>query len=162
MTLVHKGHSTSNKIVVSNGFGRFHLSVAAKEAESRGRLSLYLTGAYPVSGIKKLIGFLGLSQNQKILRYLDREEEIPPGRVRAYFFSELIMKFALFLRQYEFHSLATLINKIAKTAFRIYGLRARQSISAILPDAGVYHYRAGFGGVSVPLASQNRLLTIYV
>jgi hypothetical protein len=39
------------QIIVSNGFGRFHMRLAAVEAGRRDALAAFVTGAYPTPGL---------------------------------------------------------------------------------------------------------------
>ena len=57
-------------VVISNGFGRFHLRVAAVEAARRGALAGFLTGGYPVPRLARWIEAVGLSRAPPIGRFL--------------------------------------------------------------------------------------------
>lgn len=131
-------HLTHRDILISNGFNRFHMSVAAAEMERRGRLAMMLTGAYPTPGTKRLIATLGLGAHLRAKRLLDREEEISANRIEALAIPELI---------YNFRKAIPALNR---KSFRQY---ARAAITRVRraydQGARLYHYRAGFGHESV-------------
>lgn len=130
-------------ILISNGFNRFHMSVAAAEMERRGRLATMLTGAYPTPGTKKLIAALGLGAHQRVKRLLDREEEIPANRIEALAIPELVYNFR--------NALPALIRR----SFHQYARAAVAGVRrAHAQGARLYHYRAGFGHESVRVAKR--------
>ena len=85
-------------VIISNGFNKFHLAVAAAEAHRLGILSLYITGAYPTPLIKKSILSIGLGRNRKLTRLLNRREEIPDALVRPLWLTEGVYSTAMALR----------------------------------------------------------------
>ena len=138
-------------VVISNGFGRFHMSWAAEEAHRRGNLDAYITGAYPSPSAKRLLAATGLAGNRRIQRLLARQGTYPDDLVSASFRSEAVMQAAVALRQK--HSLfKTLTDVMNRAAMRGYGKWAGRIVAGLDRAPGVYHYRAGFGGASVQAA----------
>jgi glycosyltransferase involved in cell wall biosynthesis len=125
-------------ILISNGFNRFQLAVAAAEMERRGRLAKMLTGAYPTPWTKRLIAALGLGAHPRAKRLLDREEEIPANRIEALAIPELV---------YNFRNAIPALNR------RSFHQYARAAVAGVRRaydhGARLYHYRAGFGHESV-------------
>ncbi|MGB6829393.1 MAG: hypothetical protein WBE41_15200, partial [Terracidiphilus sp.] len=77
-------------VIISNGFSKFHLSVAASEANRRGILSAFLTGAYSTALVRSVLSLPGLRSNPKLNRLLARAEPIDDNRVHALFLPELM------------------------------------------------------------------------
>jgi glycosyltransferase involved in cell wall biosynthesis len=130
-------------VVISNGFSKFHLSVAAAEADRRLLLSSFLTGAYPTPLIRKMLSFPYLQSNSKVRRLTARREQITDGRVHALFSSEVL------------YALGTLRHNDAVIAdsFRHYGRSAVRHVERAAADgARIYHFRSGFGGESIEVA----------
>src|SRR5579871_1509197 len=76
---------TKFMVIVSNGFQKFHLSVAAAEAYKRGALSSYLTGAYPTPAVRGFLSLPFFRTSAKAKRLLARHDEIPESLVHALF-----------------------------------------------------------------------------
>jgi len=132
-------------IVISNGFWKFHLSVAAAEADRRGTLSGFITGAYPNAAIRKILDAPILRSNPKAMQLKGRQEQIADKRVHALFSPE-----ALFVLGAAFHS-----NAVPVDALMLYGHFAKKYVERTAADgARIYHYRAGFGGQSVQIAKR--------
>lgn len=131
-------------VVVSQGFGRFHLGEAAEAAAGAGQLVSFFTGAYPGHG---LIGRLAQT------RLRERRVAIPSGRIRSYGVSEAGFGLAQRTGSSVFgrHSraLSLSMRQYSRAAMRELGTQA-ESLSGRAP--WVYHYRAGFGNQSVEKA----------
>ena len=56
--------------IISNGFGRFSLRLAAAEAARRDALTAFITGAYPTPGLARALSALGLSRLKPVRRFL--------------------------------------------------------------------------------------------
>ncbi|MDR3572622.1 MAG: glycosyltransferase family 4 protein [Anaerolineaceae bacterium] len=137
-------------VIISNGFSKFHLSVAAAEADRRQLLSSFLTGAYPTPLVRKILSLPYLRTNSKAQRLATRREKIDDGLVHALFCSEALNVLGM-LRRND--------NAIAD-AFRFYGRSAIRHVEqAAAMGARIYHYRAGFGGASIEVA---RKLGMYI
>jgi len=132
-------------ILISNGFWKFHLSVAAAEADRRGTLSGFITGAYPNAAIRKILDAPILRSNPKAMQLKGRQEQIADKRVHALFSPE-----ALFVLGAAFHS-----NSVPVDALKLYGHLSKKYVErAATCGARIYHYRAGFGGQSVQVAKR--------
>ncbi|MEP4885635.1 MAG: glycosyltransferase family 4 protein [Alphaproteobacteria bacterium] len=140
-------------MIISNGFGRFSLRLAAAEAASRGALTAFITGAYPTPGLTRALSGIGLARLKPIGRFLGREDSIPGTRVRAMWAGEPFSQLASRLRRVPGvgDPLGDRLHMFARALY------ARGAAGVIRREAdpsgpGIYHYRAGFGGASVALA----------
>lgn len=129
-------------VIISNGFSKFHLSVAAAEADRRHLLSSFLTGAYPTPFIRRILSLPYVRTNAKANRLAARRDEITEGLVHPLFSSEAL------------HVLGMLCRRAMDVeSLRFYGrLACRHVERAAAEGARIYHYRAGFGGASVKTA----------
>ncbi|MBT3931163.1 MAG: glycosyltransferase [Rhodospirillaceae bacterium] len=141
--------------IISNGFGRFSLRLAAAEAARRDALTAFITGAYPTPGLARALSALGLSRLKPVRRFLGREDSIPGTRVRAMWAGEPFSQVASRMRHLPAVGdlLADRLHMFARVLY------ARGASRVIRREAdpsgpGVYHYRAGFGGASVALARE--------
>jgi glycosyltransferase involved in cell wall biosynthesis len=134
-------------VIVSNGFNKFHMSIAAAEAHRRGLLSSFITGAYPTPGIQRVAQLAGVDRTRKFSRLLARGDEIPTNLVHALPSTELI---------------SVVRPQWSAAAFRYYGLRACHFVrkAAAERGAGIYHYRSGFGLKSTQLAKRLGLFAL--
>lgn len=138
-------------VVVSNGFSKFHLSVAAAEAHRRGNLELLITGAYPTSSIRGVLRIARLDSNRKFRRLLARGEYLPESLIASLWLSESIHSAAMIAR-------ATMLKPgrldfLCVMALRAYAMAAASRLARLQPGRpGIYHYRAGFGLDSVAIA----------
>ena len=146
----------ADKVIVSNGFFKFHLAVAASEAQRRGKLVAFLTGAYPTPAIRRLFAGTGLDGNRKLARLLDRREDIPDSFVQPMLWSEALLHAGLLIRRVPL--LAGVNAWLNDISFRHYARQAVGLIERFGPDAGLYHYRAGFGHESVQAAKRQGTL----
>ncbi len=138
-------------VVISNGFSKFHLAVAAAEADKRQTLSCFLTGAYPTPLIRKILSFPYLRDNSKVQRLSARRDQIADMLVRPLFSAEVL------------HALGKLSQSDVTVvdSFRFYGWSAVRHVKrAAAKGARIYHYRAGFGGKSVEAAKELGMFTL--
>jgi glycosyltransferase involved in cell wall biosynthesis len=146
-------------VIISNGFSKFHLAIAAAEVSRRGELRRLVTGAYPTPRMKTVVSRFGLGGHPKFQRLLAREEEVPPALVRPLWAPELLNQAAAVLEPRS--GLAKRYGaKLARTSLRFYGRAAAKEIKRHGRPGDVYHYRAGWGGVSVPLAKERGMLAL--
>lgn len=148
-------------VIISNGFGRFSLRLAAAEAAKRDALTAFITGAYPTPGLTRALTALGLSRLKPIGRFLGREDSIPGSQVRAMWAGEPFSQLASRMRRLPGvgDSLGDRLHMFARTLY------ARGAAGVIRREAepscpGIYHYRAGFGGASVALARERGWLCL--
>jgi glycosyltransferase involved in cell wall biosynthesis len=142
-----------NDVLLSNGFSRFQLIVAASELQRRGRLAGLVTGSYPTARVRAAARSLGLADGSAVGRLLDRGDAISDEHVRALWLSEIG---ALFLRPLGRVD-PRLGDLIAVSAMRAYGRGAARSVRRAPASTAVYHYRAGFGHSSVEAARRRGL-----
>ena len=130
-------------VIISNGFSKFHLSVAAVEADRRGLLTSFLTGAYPTPLVRRLLALPAVRNHPKATRLFARGEQIADGRVHALFSSEALYAFGRLC-----HS-----ESLNVDSFRFYGRSAIRLVErAAAEGARIYHFRSGFGGDSLEVA----------
>jgi glycosyltransferase involved in cell wall biosynthesis len=133
-------------VIISNGFNKFHMSIAAAEAHRHGLLSTFITGAYPTPAMQRLARLAGVDRTSKFSRLLARGDEIPTNLVHALPSTELI---------------SVVRPQWSAAAFRYYGLRACHFVrQAAAQGARIYHYRCGFGLQSVQLAKRLGLFAL--
>lgn len=138
-------------VVISNGFSKFHLSVAAAEASRRKILSSFLTGAYPTPSVRRLLSCRLVRSHAKVKRLAARREEIPDSLVHPLFVAEAA------------HAFGTLTNCEAANigSMKFYGWQAGRYVEQAAEEgARIYHYRAGFGGESVEIAKKHNMFAL--
>jgi len=141
-------------VIISNGFNKFHLSVAAVEAAKREMLTKFITGAYPTPGVLRAARRLQ-GRRSRVERLLARKEDIPTERISALLWPEILNDIAIhgpaFLRR----------PALSVWAMRLYARRAVRAVhQAAKNGARIYHYRAGFGHESVRAAKRLGLVTV--
>lgn len=134
-------------IVMSNGFSRFHLATAAAQLAALNRLTLLITGPYPVPAIRRALRLARLDATSKGHRLLARVEAIDDTMVRSLWAGEALYYLGRLLPSHQ--------QKLTRDGMRAYGRAAAR----LLPDAyrrgaRIYHCRAGFGGESIAVAQQ--------
>lgn len=139
-------------VVISNGYGRFHLRLAAAEAARRGRLAAYVTAAYPTAFVKTL-ATTRLAQLRPVARLLSREDDVPPELVHAQWVAEPFHHIDNAARRLP--GVGNALGEALQMAGRALYVRGAAHVLAALPEAagrGIYHYRAGFGLGSLAVA----------
>lgn len=145
-------------VIISNGFCKFHLAVAAAELHRRGLLSLLITGAYPTGFVRRLLNGSGLARNRKLGRLLARGEDIPHSRLRALWVPELFHQIAGKARHRPpFQKIGASLDA---HSLRWYGRQATNPVEQAQSEAQLYHYRAGFGHESVRAARKLGMVTL--
>lgn len=147
-------------IVISNGFSKFHLAVAAEELFNRAYLSMFLTGAYPAQNIKKVLRFGPLRKSEKFLRLEARGQNIDDRLVVPLWFPESLHAAGLFLRKKNWGP-PRIVGLLNNKSLMAYGRQATKHVlKAAAKGARIYHYRAGFGHESVQAAKHVGIFTI--
>jgi len=146
-----------NKIVVSNGYHKFHLAFAAEQLEAAGRLGSLLTGIYPTSTIKRLLSISGLQSRAGPKRLLDREVKVSPDRIWTCLVGELAEHAGAITRA---SGRLETTDRLASWGLRHYSDQAARALPRLAQDSRVYHYRAGFGGPSVQVARRQGLFAL--
>ena len=85
-----------NKFIVSNGFNKYPLSDAATEFDKSASLKFFITGAYPLNILKKIIKFFSLNKLNFINRFFLRSVNIKDELVYSLFISDFIFFFGIF------------------------------------------------------------------
>ncbi len=137
-------------VVVSNGFGQFHLRIAAMEAAARSILAGFITGGYPNITLTRASVALGLSRAPAIARLQERATELPRARVHALWAGETLYQIANRLRAIQLARTAA-ADSVHLAARQLYAVAAARIMDRLARTDGhlIYHYRAGFGGQSV-------------
>ncbi len=138
------------KVILSNGFGQFHLAPLAAQLHQRGRLGTFITGAYPLGNTT----LLGRSARAERLR--ERRVDIPNDLVRSASASEIFYQAAQWLRSKRVEAP---VDRLLAESLDSYAQYARREISHA-PAAQIYHFRAGFGGASILAARQRGMKVI--
>lgn len=146
-------------VVISSGNRNFHMLFTAAELAQRNRLAMLICGGYPRPWERALLKGPLLRGSRKFDRFLGRQENIPDDLISQSRGSETISAAGMTLRGIP---LARKIDTaLQEAAFRAYGRHAaRQLPKAAAKGARIYHYRAGFGQSSVPVARQAGMRTI--
>lgn len=145
-------------VLISNGFNKFPLAIAAAETNKRGILSQFITGAYPTESVEGLVSALKLAKNRKLGRLLDRGEDIPEESVYPIWLSECVYQFGMMLKRFKFFD--TFGKWLNISSFKLYGLQAMRYIKQAPPQTKIYHYRSGFGGQSVKIAKKRGMIAL--
>lgn len=144
-------------LVIANGFNKFHLAVAAAEADRRGLLTCFVTGAYPTPLVRRALAMSGLGRNRKLARLAARREAIADELVRPMWAAEAIYAAAMVARAAAPRSSL----RLNAWSFRYCGRRAAKSVRrAAARGARIYHYRSGFGHASVREAKRLGMTTL--
>jgi glycosyltransferase involved in cell wall biosynthesis len=144
------------RILISNGFGRFHLAYLAAALRQRGWDVELLTGAYPSGPAAAILRDLPIHGSYWFGRLEDRQVVIEPDRVHADFASELITRTGGVLGSKGAMRLGAALEE---AGFRFAGLRAARKVrGACQLDA--YHFRSGFGLESVDAARRRGIPAI--
>jgi glycosyltransferase involved in cell wall biosynthesis len=142
-------HQETEAVVISNGFHKMHLTTAAREASDRGLLELAVTGAYPTPRFRRLARLLHLGGRAG--RIEQRDEGLPPDRLRVLFWPELLEQLARALARVPL--IGRFSERLTVATFRLYGRIAGRALRGA-QGARVYHFRAGFGGASIDRARE--------
>jgi hypothetical protein len=146
-------------VVVSTGFHRTHMTVAAHEASVRGNLDCAVTGAYPTPRAQRMLRMLRLDRVQRVARLLEREEGIPPTQLRPLFLPELLDEMTRLCARIPI--VRRLHGILSAGCMRLYGLLAARELERRRPSTNhVYHFRAGFGHASIERARQRGIVTL--
>lgn len=147
-------------VIISNGFNKFHLAVAAEELFNRSYLSMFLTGVYPTQKIRKVLRFCPLRKFKKLLRLEARDQNLDNRLVVPLWLPESLHTAGLFLRRKSL-GLDSIVDFLNEKSLISYGRQAiKHVLKAAARGARIYHYRAGFGHESVQAAKAANMVTI--
>ena len=147
-----------DKVIISNGFGKFHLPVAAEEAFRRGRLARFITGAYTTEAQKQGLSALGLAQSGKLGRLLQRSQDIPAALITSLWLSEALHQTGLMLMQPAASS--RIGASLGVFSCHLYARRSVRAVRGAAGAAGLFHYRAGFGHAAARAAKAFGMVTL--
>lgn len=147
----------STNVVVSAGFHKTHVTIAAREASERGALAAAFTGAYPTDRVTAALKRSGIGRYGRAARLLERDEEIPESALVAVAWPELLYEAVTPLSRLPLVRRAV-PGLIART-FRMYGHAVGRRLMHAF-GGGVYHFRAGFGQSSLAQARAAGMVTL--
>jgi glycosyltransferase involved in cell wall biosynthesis len=146
-------------VIISNGFSKFHLAVAAEELFKRSKLTMLITGAYPTGRARRILHLWPLKTSSKALRLLARGQKIDDRLVVPLWFPESMHALGQVLKNRP--DLLGFVNFFNVASLKAYGRQATKHVlKAAKNGARVYHYRAGFGHESVQAAKAYGMMTI--
>ena len=148
-----------NKILISTGYKNFALLSSAYEVQKYGKLYAVISGYIPKSFFFKLIKIWPFNKNQKLVRITERKNNISDKKIINFIYGEIINEIIIRLRgkfkkKYKIFDLAT------QFALMSYALFAKKYLMKHHRNIKLYHYRSGFGGVSVDYAKSKNIITI--
>ena len=148
------------KVIVSTGFGNFHMFMSAKACFFNGCLMKLFCGAYPFRNLLKLINFFNF-QNSKIKRFMLRGIEISEKPIRSIWWSELIHSFSLKIR-FFIKKLGTpiFLDYFAQYIYQISICNFIKNIKLQTKYKYIYHFRAAYGLSSVGVAKKNGFIAL--
>ncbi|MEP7738187.1 glycosyltransferase [Nocardioides sp. 31GB23] len=146
----------TKRVVLSNGFGQFHLAILGRLLERNGMLEAFLTGTYLNPRQARLAALLGARGR----RASERSVGIPDDLVTAMNAAEGLHQVA--------HVLAKRLgdgyfHKFEAQSFKSYSRSADRVLGGLdgkCDTSRIYHFRAGFGGDSVVAARNRGMLTV--
>jgi glycosyltransferase involved in cell wall biosynthesis len=145
-------------VVVSTGFHKTHVPIAAREAADRGLLRLAITAAYPTRRVVKLLHFFGLDRRGRVGRLFDRDEGIPEARVVALHLPELLYEAVAILSRVP--ALDRVSAALGDWCGRLYGRLTAAKLKRANESGGIFHFRGSFGHASVERARELGMVTL--
>lgn len=137
------------QVILSNGYGQFPIARLAENLHQRGALAALLTGAYPKSGLQRLLKLS--SGSDGLRRLMERGVDIPDRLVRPYWRGELPHQMGQVLGH---RGRASQAERLVAKSMDGYAAWAARSLASFRGDqADVYHFRAGMGGSSLDKAT---------
>lgn len=141
-----------HSIVISNGYGQFHLARLAENLSRTELLSKFLTGAYVRMSVKRFPGMFRPAR-----RLLERKIGIPGQQVQSFWRGEAPHQIAQRLRRAGRDRQA---DYFVASSLDSYARWAAKRVRTAAAAGGVYHFRAGMGGKSIAVASALGMTTI--
>jgi len=143
-------------VVVSNGHNKFILGVAAAELFALGMDVELIAAGYPMPPLQKLLTAAGFLKLPRVSRLLARKEDIPAIHVHSLWRTELLFQLAR-----SWSALAPQSQAAAWLETRAMMQYCRDAAPIVRRTrAGLYHYRAGYGGKSVAIAKARGMVTL--
>lgn len=141
------------RILVSNGYGQFHMARLAEKLAAKGKLSGIITGAYPTAKLQKLA--CRFTEIASIKRFLERGISVPGVPVNSSWIGEISHQIA---QKAKYRNVKVLYHLATIGALETYRWKATKIVEK--SSADVYHYRAGMGGRSVEVAKSKGMITV--
>ena len=145
-------------MVISTGFHKTHVPIAAREAADRELLSLAITAAYPTRRVARALRLLGLAHRGRIGRLFDRDEGIPQARVAALHLPELLYEAVALLSRAP--TLDQVSGVLGDWCGRLYGWLAAFKLERANERGGIFHFRGSFGHASIERARELGMVTL--
>jgi len=131
------------EVVLSNGFGQFHLRGLAESLDREGLLDLFISGALPPRGLERV----KIPGSPAALRRLvERSVAVAPERIVSLRRAEVLNQASQRLRARGRLGRA---DTLAAMSLDVYGRGAAKAVKLPRGRADVYHFRAGYGGDSL-------------
>ena len=148
-----------NKILISSGFKNIHIINQAFEAQKNHKLFAIITGYIPQTKIVNLIKLWPFNKIKKLKKLIERKNKIKDKNIINYKFGEVVNEIIIRLRgklkkKYKIFDLAT------QFIFKSYALFVKKFLIKNHENIKIYHYRSGFGGVSVDYAKTKNIFCI--
>ena len=146
------------KVIISNGFHKFHLAFAAECAFECDALEMLITGAYPSGQLKAVLAHSPAGRSSAVQRLLAREIRVNSGLIRPLFLAEMIELVGRAVGGLNWGRIAE--RRLALAAMNCYSRLATKYITESADRADIYHYRSGFGGASLSVARQSGMFLL--
>lgn len=149
-------------LIISNGYNKFQLAVAASEMDRRGDLTAFFTGAYPTLGLMRVLRFTGLHRFRKLQRLIARKEPIAEDKIYGFFLPEALCSIGIALKGSGQIRLKPVGQWLINQSMIWYGTLANRKLQRInkASSTSIYHYRAGFGHNSVLTAKEGNMISL--
>ena len=145
------------KIIISNGHSKFFLAKTFKNIEDNYPNAKLYTSFYPKEFYIKMLPSY-LYKFRILKRFINRSENIKNEKnVHNIALSEIFHQIAVFIFKRNNNSLIS--DYIAYIAMLIYRLSIFFSL-LFSRDIKIYHFRSGYGGISLKLAKLKNIYTI--
>lgn len=144
----------SDSVVLSNGFGQFHLARLAQKLAEQEMLELFITAGYLKASQSVLSRVIGRAGTAASTRLSQRSLAIPDEKVASIWPPELPHQVAQRLRSAGRSSAADRLTAMALDGY------ARRATTLLPRAADVYHVRAGYGGRSIAAARSNGAVVV--
>jgi glycosyltransferase involved in cell wall biosynthesis len=149
---------TQDSVVVSSGFGRLHLALSAREASDRGLLRVAIMGAYPTSAVRAFAHLLRIANKGRVARLLERDEGIPPEKLRPQLAAELAFELVHAIRRIPI--LRRVQPLLHRATLRLYGALAARQLSRHADGAKLLHFLAPYGQSSIDRAHELGMIAL--
>ena len=147
---------TAPYTVISNGYSQFNTAHLAAEMHAKGMLAGLITGGYPRPGEARRTPWGRFGPYR---RYRSRRVAVPDDLIWPIWSGEALSQASQLM--WRLHVAETLQSAIARASLVRYQHLAADLLRHKVPNQGtIYHYRSGFGGISVEAARDLGMKTL--